>query len=332
MALDPQQTTYHYGDEVTLTATADAGWSFLEWSGDCTGSGACVVTMDGNKSVTASFTQNEYTLTINAVNGSVSRSPDQETYHLGDVVTLEATAEVGYTFSNWSGDLTGSTNPDDVTITGDMIITANFSQNEYALTIATIGSGTVTKDPDQGTYPYGTEVTLTPVGDPGWSFLEWSGPDAAELTDNSDGTWSMVVNGDKSLTASFELNVVTLTINPTVGGAIEVTPAGPYNYGDDVTLTATANPGYTFSGWTDDLAGETTSPFVLHLDGDKTVGANFETDVLLTMATVDPGWTCHPGAGGCIRVPISGYGDHATQARADRTLKSVRLNGRSRHR
>ena len=273
---------------MTLTPAADPGWSFLEWSGDCTGGAACVVTMDGNKSVTASFTQNEYALTINAVNGSVSRTPDQETYHLGDVVTLEATAEVGYTFSNWSGDLSGSTNPVEVTISGNLAIMANFSQNEYALTINTIGSGSVSKEPDQGTYPYGTEVTLTPVADPGWSFLEWSGADAAELTDNGDGTWSLLMNGAKSLTANFELNVVTLTINPTVGGAIDVAPAGPYHYGDDVTLTATPEVGYTFTGWTDDLAGETTSPFVLHLDGDKTVGASFTQDeyaLTITQAT-----------------------------------------------
>ena len=282
---------YHLNDEVTLTAAADLGYTFTNWTGDCSGTETtCTLTMDGPKSVSAVFTQDEYALTINAVNGSVSRSPDQGTYHLGDVVTLEATAEVGYTFSNWSGDLSGSTNPANVTITGNMIITANFTQDEYTLTVTINGNGSVSKEPDQANYTYGTEVTLTPVADAGWSFSTWSGPDAADLTDNGDGTWSLLMNGTKSLTANFELNVVTLTINPTVGGAIEATPAGPYYYGDDVTLTATADPGYTFTGWTDDLAGETNSPFVLHLDGDKTVGATFTQDqYILTITTIGEG-------------------------------------------
>jgi Leucine-rich repeat (LRR) protein len=43
------------GSVVTLTATPVAGSVFTNWSGDCTGTGACVVTMDAAKSVTASF-------------------------------------------------------------------------------------------------------------------------------------------------------------------------------------------------------------------------------------------------------------------------------------
>jgi hypothetical protein len=46
---------YYYNDVVVLTATADPGWDFSHWSGACTGGGACQVTMDANKSVTANF-------------------------------------------------------------------------------------------------------------------------------------------------------------------------------------------------------------------------------------------------------------------------------------
>ena len=42
---------------VELTAVADEGWSFYGWTGACTGAGACSVTMDANKTVTATFTQ-----------------------------------------------------------------------------------------------------------------------------------------------------------------------------------------------------------------------------------------------------------------------------------
>lgn len=55
VAADPDQPSYHYGDVVELTATADPLWVFTGWSGDCAAAGACSVTMNGNKTVTATF-------------------------------------------------------------------------------------------------------------------------------------------------------------------------------------------------------------------------------------------------------------------------------------
>jgi hypothetical protein len=49
---------YDQGTSVTLFPTPAAGWSFAGWSGGCGGTGNCVVTMDGAKSVAATFTQN----------------------------------------------------------------------------------------------------------------------------------------------------------------------------------------------------------------------------------------------------------------------------------
>ncbi len=56
--------TYTYGSVVTLTASAYAGSTFTGWSGDCTGTGSCVVTMTGIQNVTANFALNTYALTI----------------------------------------------------------------------------------------------------------------------------------------------------------------------------------------------------------------------------------------------------------------------------
>ncbi len=49
--------SYASGAAVTLTATAAAGSSFTGWSGACTGSATCTVTMNAAKSVTATFSQ-----------------------------------------------------------------------------------------------------------------------------------------------------------------------------------------------------------------------------------------------------------------------------------
>ena len=74
--------------------------------------------------------QNEYTLTINTVgNGSVTKNPDQATYHYGDTVALTAIPAVGWSFDSWSGGLSGNTNPDTITIDGNETVTATFTMN-----------------------------------------------------------------------------------------------------------------------------------------------------------------------------------------------------------
>jgi hypothetical protein len=55
---------YDFGTVVTLTPSAVTGSTFTGWSGACTGTGSCVVTMDAAKSVTATFTLN-YQLGLN---------------------------------------------------------------------------------------------------------------------------------------------------------------------------------------------------------------------------------------------------------------------------
>ena len=79
---------------------------------------------------TANFSQNcVYTLTVNmspSGSGTVTRNPDKSTYCPGEQVTLTATPNSGYTFSSWSGDLTGSINPAQITMDGYKSVTAVF--------------------------------------------------------------------------------------------------------------------------------------------------------------------------------------------------------------
>jgi hypothetical protein len=64
---------YGSGVTVTLTATPASGSIFTGWSGDCTGTGACVLTMNGARSITATFqrTAPSDLLWHNAVTGQV---------------------------------------------------------------------------------------------------------------------------------------------------------------------------------------------------------------------------------------------------------------------
>ena len=125
---NPNQTTYSYGTVVQLTAIADSGWVFSSWSGNLSGStNPASITMNGNRSVTAHFTQNQYTLTVSIDgSGSVTKSPNQATYTFGQVVTLTAVPGGGWGFSSWSGDLSGSQNPKTITMNGNKAVTAHF--------------------------------------------------------------------------------------------------------------------------------------------------------------------------------------------------------------
>jgi regulation of enolase protein 1 (concanavalin A-like superfamily) len=134
VALDPQpDENGRYGCtvdgplEVTLQATPEE--SFVEWTGDVTSSETTVtLTMDGDKSVTASFVE-EYTLTSTVIgDGIVTVSPDQEKYEAGTEVTLTAVAGQDYYFAGWSGDASGTSNPLIVTMDSDKSITAIFAK------------------------------------------------------------------------------------------------------------------------------------------------------------------------------------------------------------
>lgn len=206
---DIYQDTYTYGTQVVLTATPSLGWTFDGWGGDGSGSdNPLTYTIVGDTSITATFTQNEYTLVVNVEpvgSGTVNIYPMQTTYHYGDEVTLTSVANSGWTFLEWSGDATGSDNPLTVTIHGDTNITANFMQDQYTLDVTIEGFGSVAIDPVQATYIYGTEVTLTATADPSWRFVGWSG-DAS----GSDNPLIFTIQGNTSITALFTTNWIFL--------------------------------------------------------------------------------------------------------------------------
>ena len=84
----------------------------------------------------------QHTLTLNmAGNGSVSKVPFQDTYLHGDVVQLKATADPRWAFKNWSGDLTGSANPINITIDDDKVVDATFELTPICfVAMVTLGS------------------------------------------------------------------------------------------------------------------------------------------------------------------------------------------------
>ncbi len=268
----PQQQTYHYGDTVTLTAAHDPGWAFDHWSGDVGGSqNPKTFTIDDNMQVTAHFIQRGYTLAVQVVGqGSVERDPNLSVYHYGDKVKLTANPVLGWRFVSWSGALTGSDNPQTLTVTGDAQVTATFARIEYTLAVGVVGQGQVARNPQQTTYHYGDTVTLTANPAPGWSFDRWSG-DAS----GSQNPKTITITSNVDITAHFSQDVYTLDIQTVGQGSVKRDPARQtYFYGDQVTLTATADNGWRFAGWSGDVSGSD-NPKTITISGDTQITATF---------------------------------------------------------
>ena len=77
----PGDQTREYGSSVTVTATPAAGYKFTGWSGDCSGTGDCVLVMDGSKSVTANFERSGDAISLRSgtINGKALNQSQGET-------------------------------------------------------------------------------------------------------------------------------------------------------------------------------------------------------------------------------------------------------------
>ena len=209
---------YSAGQNVTLTATPDAGGTFLGWSGDCTGTSACVVSMTQARNVTATFDTPPppQTLTVAVTgDGTVTSNPAgiscpgdcTEDYSAGQNVTLTATPNAGSTFVGWSGDCTG-TSPCVVSMTQTRNVTATFDTPPQTLTVSVTGNGTVTSNPAgiscpgdcTEDYSAGQNVTLTAAPNAGSTFVGWSG----DCT--GTGVCAVSMTQARNVTATFDIS------------------------------------------------------------------------------------------------------------------------------
>jgi len=140
--------SYNQGTSVTLTATPASGSTFGGWSGGCSGTGTCTVTMNAAKSVTATFNiQGAYTLTVvksGTGTGTVTSSPAgincgddcSETYSKVLKVKLTAKADASSTFTGWSGGGCSGTKTCTVTVDGSATVTADFALKTPDISVA----------------------------------------------------------------------------------------------------------------------------------------------------------------------------------------------------
>lgn len=201
--------------QVTLSATADAGSLFVGWSGACTGTTTCSLTMSSDRTVTATFAP-AFTLTVSkagAGSGTVSGSGIAcgntcgLVFAQGTQVGLAATPSLGSAFAGWSGDCTG-TGACNLTMNADHTVTATFDVvPTFSLTVglAGTGSGTVTGSGiDCGgtcnaSYSQGTQVSLTATPAAGSTFTGWSGDCGGT------GACQLTMTANRNVVAAFDL-------------------------------------------------------------------------------------------------------------------------------
>ena len=256
--------TYPEGSSVTLTATANPGYTFSQWN-DGNTQNPRTITVTGNATYTATFTQDNYIITVNASPTNGGTVTGGGAYHYGETATLTATPNTNFEFQGWSD---GSTdNPRTITVTGNATYTAVFSEvGSVYYTITTnvdpVGAGTVSGG---GTYEEGSVVTLTATANPGYTFDHWN-------DGSTQNPRTVTVNSSMSFTAYFNHNYYTITVNANPSNAGTVSGGGAYYYGDYATLMATAYSGYDFVGWSD---GSNENPHQVLVTGNATYTATF---------------------------------------------------------
>ena len=287
---DPEHGTYSYidGTVIDLDAVSDLGWSFDHWDGDVADPNSAItnITMNDDEEVTAYFTEDYYTLNINIDgNGTVSKNPDKPYYFYDESVNLTAVSDIGWSFDHWSGDLNGTENPTTICMNSSKEVTATFIDEWYTLNIMTVGNGTVDVDP-VGPYRYDTEVTMNAIPDHGWSFDSWSGD-----LNGSNNPETIVMDGNKAVTAHFTVAYYMLNITVDGSGTVIKNPDKPhYVYGESVELIAVADLGWDFDHWQGDVADPSNPITTITMDGNKEVTVMFtETPIYLCIDIVGNG-------------------------------------------
>ncbi len=256
--------SYAVNTSVTLTASAAATSTFSGWSGDCSGTGTCTVTMNQARNVTATFTGNPQVLTASRSGsglGTVSSNPAGiscgldcgESYAFNTSITLTASAAATSTFTGWSGDCSG-TGTCTVTMNQARNVTATFTGNPQTLTVNRSGAGTGAVSSNPGgitcgadcneTYAYNTSVTLTASAAGTSTFTGWSGDCSGT------GTCTVTMSQARNVTATFTLGATpppTITTRTpsrgsTHGGTVVVLTGQNFIAGTTVRVGATTVP------------------------------------------------------------------------------------------
>jgi len=255
---------------VALQAVAAEGYYFVNWTGEVAdpNNSNTTVTMSGNKSVTANFARSKVTLNLSASPeglGTTIPAPGQYVVDMDSVVSIQAVANEGYRFRNWTGDVADPNNPvTTVTMNGNKDVTANFKRTDITLTLSVnpVNAGTTVPPAGQYTVETDSVVSIRANAVEGYRFVNWSGgvtnPDSARTT--------VLMDTSKNITANFiVLTDVVITTEPVgLRMVVDGTPCySPHVFSwvggteHTIGIDSTIQNGskgirYLFEGWSDE--------------------------------------------------------------------------------
>ena len=247
--------TYTQGQSCTVSATANSGYTFTNWTENGTPvstSANYTFTVNSNRTLVANFTQiPSYTITVSADPANGGNVSGGGTYLNGATCNLTASPNTGFIFENWTKNGTVfSTNPSfGFTVTENAAYVAHFivQANSFTITASAdpVEGGVVTGG---GNYEQGTVCTLNATPNTGYEFVNWTKNGTVVSTNAS---FSFNVSENASYMAHFSILRFTITVSadPSEGGL--VTGGGTYTYGEMVTVTVAPNDQYTFVNWTE---------------------------------------------------------------------------------
>jgi hypothetical protein len=300
---------FDYGTPVTLHATPNAGFVFVNWTGTaCVGStnATCPIVLKANVSVTPNFRARTLVTVVKSGNGAGTVSgPGISCGTLCSAaefdsrpVTLSAAPAVGSNFLGFTGDCVSPTSPCTFPPAGNsQTVTATFQLQLRRLTITVIGNGAVSGPGvacDTGSTPclqdfnYGTSVPLTPTPVAGHRFTGWSqscagvGACTKLMTANYSVTatfkpqFSLAVTKPGNATGTITASASPVGVPPFSCGVAASVCGSTYLDGQVVTLTRSApTTGRTFR-WGDDCAFRgTNATCALTMHANASVSADY---------------------------------------------------------
>jgi hypothetical protein len=125
---DQNAEYYPHGARIALVATPGKGARFAGWGGDAVGSlSETLVIMDADKNIEADFVSTAALTVFTRGGGTVTQSSDDGIYLAGSTAQLSAVPLPGWTFSGWSGALSGSNSAESLLMNTNKVVTARFS-------------------------------------------------------------------------------------------------------------------------------------------------------------------------------------------------------------
>lgn len=254
--------TYTHGNSVLLKATPATGYSFVGWyegANQVSTAETYTFTATSARTLVGRFQRNWYTITFSAGTGGTV-SPTSARVQYGGSAESTATANTGYTFTQWS-DGTKTAKLTVTNVTANATYAASFGINAYVITYQA-GTGVASVTPTSETVNHGSNAAgSTATVATGYNFDGWYNGSTRVSTALKYGPTSVAENMTLVAKGTIKTFAVTGTAQyrntdstgdwstGTSGGS--VSGSDTYDYGSKATLTASAATGYTFMGWFD---------------------------------------------------------------------------------